>query len=95
MTRRTLHKLILLLWLAVFFMIGYGTWHFQAGELMIIGYVLVSVVIYIVYAFSVRCPACEMPVLLRPVRIFGMEIYLWSLLTPPKCRHCGKPLSEE
>ena len=55
---------------------------------MILAYLIVSVIVYMLHAFLARCPACRMPLLLRPLRIFGMELYVWSLMTPDRCRHC-------
>jgi len=88
MNGRTKHKIILIAWLALFIFLGSGVWSFQGGELMILAYLIVSVIVYVLYAFLARCPACRMPLLLRPLRIFGMELYVWSLLTPDRCRHC-------
>jgi hypothetical protein len=88
MNRRAKHKIIAALWLALFFLLGSGVWSFQAGELMILAYLIVSVIVYVLYAFLARCPACRMPLLLRPLKIFGIELYVWSLLTPERCRHC-------
>ena len=88
MNRRTTHKIIVVSWLALFIFLGYGVWSFQGGELMILAFFIVSVIAYIVYAFLARCPVCRMPLLLRPLNIFGMELYVWSLLTPERCRHC-------
>ncbi len=93
MNRRTKHKLILLIWLALFFVLGFGAWSFQAGQLMLVGYFILTAIIYIFYAFLARCPECRLPILLRPLRIFGMEIYIWSIVPPERCRHCGTVLS--
>jgi hypothetical protein len=92
MNRRALHWIVLLVWLAGFFLAGFGVWGFQAGHLMVMGYLLVGVVIYILAAFLMRCPKCRMPVLLRPRKVLGMELYTWSILTPDQCRHCGEIL---
>lgn len=89
MDRRGRHKVILLVWFLLFFLMGAGVWGFQAGHLMVIGFFMASLVAYMLAAFLMRCPACRMPVLLRPCRFLGMELYTWSLLTPTKCRHCG------
>ncbi len=80
-------------WLAVFFLLGMGVWEFQAGELILIGYLAASALAYAAYALYRRCPGCRMPVLLRPVRCLGIEFYLWTLSPPRSCRHCGKPLT--
>jgi hypothetical protein len=92
MNRRTKHNIILLAWLAGFFLVGSGVWSFQAGHLMILIYFAASMIMYMVYAFLAKCPRCRKPVLLRPLQFFGMEIYTWSLLTPVNCRHCGAQL---
>jgi multisubunit Na+/H+ antiporter MnhE subunit len=92
MDRRTKHTIILIVWLIAFFLIGSGVWSFQAGELMLIGFLMASLVVYILAAFLLRCPKCRMPVLLRPRKFLGMELFTWSILTPSKCRHCGEPL---
>ena len=90
MNRRTTHKIIVVSWLRCLFFLGYGVWSFQGGELMILAFFVVSIIAYILYAFLARCPACRMPLLLRPLIIFGMELYVWSLLTPERCRHCER-----
>lgn len=82
-----------MVWVALFFLLGYGAWDFQGGHLMIVAYFILSIIVYIFYAFLARCPSCRVPILLRPVKIFGMEIYLWSILPPAHCRHCGGSLS--
>lgn len=84
-----------LAWLAVFFLLGLGVWNFQAGHLMLIGYLAASAILYVLYAFFRRCPWCRMPLLLKPVRCLGLEIYLWTLSVPRTCRHCGKPVVRE
>jgi hypothetical protein len=92
MDRRTRQLLALAAWFAGFLLLGYGVWSFQAGALMVIGYVAASVILYAIYAWFVRCPKCRMPVLLRPRKLLGMELYTWSLLAPRECRHCGEKL---
>ena len=87
------HRIILMTWLASFFLLGYGVWSFQAGHLMIIVYFVLSALVYGIYAFTARCPRCSMPILLRPVRLCGMKLYLWSLMAPERCRHCGETLA--
>jgi hypothetical protein len=84
--------MIVMVWLALFFLLGFGAWNFQAGQLMLIIYLIVSFLAYGSYAFYARCPHCAMPVLLKPVKLFGMEIFMWSIITPERCRHCGEPL---
>ncbi len=92
MNRRAKHKLILAAWLVLFFLMGFNVWNFQAGEFMLIIFMAVSFLTYVLYAFLGRCRQCRMPVLLRPVRLFGTDLYLWSLVTPDRCRHCGEPI---
>ena len=91
--QRTKCKIILLVWLVIFFLLGSGVWSFQAGELMIVAYLVLSAVIYAFAAFLIRCPECRMPLLLRPVKLCGMELFVWSLLVPERCRHCDAALS--
>ena len=93
MTRRSIHKVILIAWFIAFLLLGSGVWGFQAGHLMVIGFFMASLVLYILAAFLMRCPKCRMPVLLRPWKVLGMELYTWSLLTPVRCRHCGETLT--
>ncbi|MDH4163831.1 MAG: hypothetical protein OEW15_14265 [Nitrospirota bacterium] len=93
MDRRSRYNGILIIWLAVYFLIGWCVWSFQAGELLLIGYLAVSTILYAVAAFLFRCPACRMPVLLRPRRFLGFEIFSWSCCVPSTCRHCGERLS--
>lgn len=92
MTRRSKHKLILIVWPITFLLMGSGVWGFQAGHLMVMGYFMATAVLYILAAFLMRCPKCRMPVLLRSWKVLGMELYTWSLLTPEQCRHCGEML---
>lgn len=92
MSLRSKHKMIMMAWFITFLLMGSGVWGFQAGHLMVIGFFMASIVIYILAAFLMRCPKCRMPVLLRPRRLLGMELYTWSLLTPERCRHCGEML---
>jgi hypothetical protein len=91
--RQKKHKIILATWLALFFLLGFGVWSFQAGHLMIVAYFILSVIIYGCYAFLARCPRCGLPILLKPMKILGMELYTWSILAPEQCRHCGATLS--
>ena len=92
MNRRMKCNIILLAWLVGFFLVGFGVWSFQAGQFMILIYLGASMIAYVLYAFLARCPRCRNPVLLRPRRIFGMEIYTWSIIVPVNCRHCGELL---
>jgi len=92
MDRRTKHRLLLLAWFAAFLLLGSGVWGFQAGHLMVVGFFMASLVVYIFAAFLMRCPKCRMPVLLRPRNFLGVTIYTWSVLPPERCRHCGEPL---
>jgi hypothetical protein len=92
MNRRSKHKLVLAAWLALFFLMGFNVWNFQAGELMLILFMIASFLAYALYAFFVRCGKCRMPLLLKPARIMGIDLYLWSLITPDRCRHCGEPI---
>ncbi len=93
MNRRVKHKIILMAWFASFFLLGFGVWSFQAGHLMIIVYLVLSALVYGIYAFTVRCPRCGSPILLKPVRLFRVQIYYWSLVAPERCRQCGETLS--
>jgi hypothetical protein len=90
MNRRTIHGIVLLVWITGFFLMGFGVWGFQAGHLMVMGYLLAGVVLYIFAAFMNRCPKCRMPLLLKPMKLLGMDLYRWTLLTPGRCGHCGE-----
>ncbi len=92
MDRRSRSRVVLLIWLAGFFAVGYGVWSFQAGHLMLLLYLAAAILAYGVRAFAARCPHCRMPVRLRPLRLFGAELFLWTILEPNQCRHCGRPL---
>jgi DNA-directed RNA polymerase subunit RPC12/RpoP len=92
MAHRRRFAIALVLCLAGFFLVGYGVWSFQAGHLMVLVYVGLSALAYLIYAFAARCPHCRWPVLLRPRRWLGMDIFTWSILPPTRCRHCGRPL---
>lgn len=92
MRRSMIHRIVLIAWITCFFLMGFGVWGFQAGHLMVMGYVLAGVVIYIFAAFLNRCPTCGMPVLLKPMKLLGMDLYRWTLLMPERCGHCGEVL---
>ncbi len=92
MKRRAIHLIVLLAWITVFSLMGFGVWGFQAGHLMVVGYLLAGVVLYIFAAFIIRCPKCRMPLLLKPVKLLGMDLYRWTFLTPVRCGHCGEVL---
>jgi hypothetical protein len=92
MNRRARSIAVLLVWATVFFLLGFGVWNFQGGELMLIAYLVLSVIVYVLYAFLARCPHCRKPLLLAPVRILGMHLYRWSILLPESCRHCGRKI---
>jgi hypothetical protein len=93
MNRRQVYHGFLLAWLASFLVLGFSVWSFQAGHLMVIAFLFLGAGMYAVYAFLARCPRCMLPILLRPVRAFGLEFYIWSIMMPARCRHCGKMLS--
>jgi hypothetical protein len=92
MKRRNRYVIVLTVWLVCFLLVGYGVWSFQAGHLMVLIVIGAGVLAYILYAFAARCPHCRRPVLLRPRRVLGMDLFTWSILPPKQCRHCGKPL---
>ena len=92
MNARAKHKLALAAWVACFFLLGFGVWSFQAGHLMIVVFLFLSIVLYTIYALAARCPECRFPVLLRPFKAGKIELYTWSLLAPNECRNCGRPL---
>ncbi len=92
MNRRRRQKIVLAAWLALFFLLGFGAWSFQGGELMLLAWLVLGAIAYAGYAFLARCPHCGMPVLLRPRSLFGVEFFTWSLLPPERCRHCGAEL---
>ena len=92
MNLRKRHGVALGTWILVFLLIGFGVWEFQGGELMVLIFFGLSMVVYALYAFLARCPRCRMPVLLRPRKALGLEFYTWSCLAPEACRHCGEQL---
>ncbi len=92
MDKQAKHKIILIIWIGLFFVLGSGVWNFMGAELMLIIYLAVGILAYVSYAFLSRCRQCRMPLLLRPVKILGVEFFLWSIITPRKCRHCGEPV---
>jgi len=92
MNRRAIHRVVLFAWIAGFVLIGFGVWEFQAGHLMVMGYLLAGIVIYIFAAFIERCPKCGMPLLLKPTKLLGMDLYRWTFLFPERCGHCGEML---
>jgi predicted ferric reductase len=93
MNRRAIHRIVLFVWLMGFFLMGFGVWGFQAGHLMVIVYLLAGVALYCIAVFVNRCPKCRMPLLLKPVKLLGMDLYRWALLTPKRCAHCGEILA--
>ncbi len=92
MNRRSKNIIIVICWLGLFFLLGFGAWDFQAGHLMVLAYLALTVIAYTLYAFLVRCPDCRVPVLLRPLNVCGMELFFWSLLPLKRCRHCNRTL---
>jgi len=92
MSRRAIQRIVLLVWLMGFFLMGFGVWGFQAGHLMVIVYLLSGAALYSIAVFVNRCPNCRMPLLLKPVKLLGMDLYRWALLTPKRCGHCGEVL---
>ncbi len=93
MKRRQIYHGLLLAWLAVFLLLGFSVWSFQAGHLMVVVFLFLSAGMYALYAFLARCPHCRLPILLRPVRALGIAYYIWSIMMPARCRHCGTILS--
>jgi hypothetical protein len=92
MNMRSKYLAVLMVWITIFFLLGFGVWQFQAGELMLIIYLLAGMLGYIGYAFLFRCGSCGTPVLLKPMVLFGMDLYRWTILPPIRCRACGKTL---
>ena len=41
------------------------------------------------YITSLRCPGCQHPILRKSVKIYGVDIYYWSINIPRKCQKCG------
>ncbi len=92
MNRRSQNRLFLLIWLALFVLLGFNVWSFQAGHLMVILFLFATVPGYGIYACSARCRMCGFRLLVRPFRLFGMSLFTWSLLMPAACRQCGQPV---
>ena len=92
MHRRNVHRAVLAVWSAVFLLFGLSVWDLMAGHLMIGIFLGMSLAVYLFAAFTIRCPACRMPVLLKPRKFLGASIYTWRCLIPEKCAHCGKAL---
>ena len=92
MNLRKRHQLAWTAWTVVFLLLGFGVWEFLAGQLMLLVFIGLSMVVYVLYAFLARCPRCRMPVLLRPRKVLGIEFYTWSCVAPDACRHCGAEL---
>ncbi len=90
--RRIAYHRFLLAWLILFFLLGMEVWSLLAGHLMVVSFLLLGVVLYGLMAWLIRCPRCNAPVLRRPARIGRMEIFLWSIVMPGRCRECGTPL---
>ena len=93
MGRRSIYHLVLVTWLAAFMLLGFFGWTLQAGHLMLVLFLALSCMLYVLAAFFIRCPRCRTPVLLRPVKFFVLDIYLWSIVMPRKCRRCGTVLT--
>ena len=91
MRRRGKHILIMVAWLGAFILLGLSVWNFQAGHLFVFLFLAASMAAYI-YALFASCPECGKLIMARPVKLFGLDVYLWMLLTPERCRHCGKLL---
>ncbi len=92
MNLRKRHHLALGVWSFVFLLTGFGVWEFQGGELMLLAFLGLSMVVFLLYTFFARCPRCRTPVLLRPRKVLGAQIYTWSCAAPEACRQCGAEL---
>lgn len=77
------------------------TW-FISGAILSLGAIYISeyflipliIVLFIVglYTLSLKCPSCGKRVLHNPVKILGMEFYIWTSWIPKYCTKCGEPL---
>ena len=45
------------------------------------------------YAYTLRCPVCNKPVLLNPINHLGFDIWAYTPTIPPNCTKCGEPLN--
>jgi len=92
MDRQKLHRIIILVWLGAFFLLGIGVWGLQSGYLLVLIFFSVSTLAYAIYAITARCPKCGTPILLKPMNLFGLALYCWSLVAPSHCKKCNESL---
>ena len=77
------------------------TW-FVSGAILSLGAIYISeyylipliITLFIVgiYTMSLKCPSCGKRVLHNPVKILGIELYIWTSWIPKFCTKCKKPL---
>lgn len=41
------------------------------------------------YTFTLKCPKCGKCVLHNPIKLFGIEFYIWTSWVPKKCTKCN------
>ena len=46
-----------------------------------------------IYVINLKCPVCGKPVLYNPTKIYGIDMYAYTVTIPPQCTQCGNPLS--
>ena len=63
------------------------------GTLYLTQYLLIPLIIvtFIIggYSLSLKCPICGKPVLHNRVKIFGLELNIWTSWIPKRCTRCG------
>ncbi len=66
------------------------------GALYLSGFLVIPLVaLFLVvglYTMSLRCPACGKRVLYNPVRLFGVELNMWTSWIPKRYTRCGKEM---
>jgi hypothetical protein len=55
-------------------------------------FLFLTALVFAIYCISLKCPSCGKAVLHNPIKIFGVEVYIWTAWVPKKCTKCGERL---
>lgn len=83
-------RIAILIWMTSGSILALGTIYLT--EYLLIPLIIITFLIG-GYCLSLRCPNCRKPVLHNPVKIFDMELYIWTSSIPSKCSKCGTVLN--
>lgn len=73
---------LLLIWLGV-----------EVSQWFLVPLLLLVIISGVVLVQQFRCPNCNKPVLINPIRVLGTEIWIYTVLPPKKCSKCGTELN--